>query len=61
MPGKYSSSEKKARIHAWRQEKVSMKEICACSGRAKVNSNESFNLSQRASSQLSPQAQFGGG
>ena len=35
MPGKYTSSEKKARILAWRQEKVSIKEICACSGRAK--------------------------
>ena len=35
MPGKYTSSEEKARILAWRQEKVSIKEICARSGRAK--------------------------
>ena len=35
MPGKYTSSEEKARILAWRQEKVSIKEICARSRRAK--------------------------
>ena len=35
MPGKYTSSEEKARILAWRQEKVPIKEICARSGRAK--------------------------
>ena len=35
MPGKYTSSEEKAGILAWRQEKVSIKEICACSRRAK--------------------------
>ena len=36
MPEKYTSSEEKARILAWTQEKVSMKEICARSGRAKL-------------------------
>ena len=35
MPGKYTSSEEKAKILAWRQEKVSIKEICARSRRAK--------------------------
>ena len=35
MPGKYTSSEEKARILAWRQEKVSIKEICARSRRVK--------------------------
>ena len=35
MPGKYTSSEEKARILAWRQEKVSIKEICARSRRTK--------------------------
>ena len=35
MPGKYTSSEEKARILAWKQEKVSIKEIYARSRRAK--------------------------
>ena len=35
MPGKYTNSEEKTRILAWRQEKVSIKEICVRSGSAK--------------------------
>ena len=35
MPGKYTSSEKKAQILAWRQKKVSIKEICPRSEKSK--------------------------
>ena len=38
MPGKYTSGEEKARILAWRQEKVPIRVMCEQSGRGKQTS-----------------------
>ena len=37
MPEKYTTSEEKARILAWRQEDVSIKLICERMGRGRAN------------------------
>ena len=61
MPGKYTSSEEKARILAWRQEKVSIKEICACSGRAKSTVMNLLTSAKGLPPNKVPKHRFGGG
>ena len=61
MPGKYTSSEEKARILAWRQEKVSIKEICVCSGRAKSTVMKLLASAKGLPPNKVPKHSFGGG
>ena len=61
MPGKYTSSEEKARILAWRQEKVPIKEICARSGRAKSTIMKLLASSKGLPVNTVPKHKFGGG
>ena len=61
MPGKYTSSEEKARILAWRQEKVSIKEICARSRRAKSTVMKLLASAKGLRPNKVPKYRFGGG
>ena len=61
MPGKYTSSEEKARILAWRQEKVSIKEICAHSRRAKSTVMKLLASAKGLPPNKVPKHRFGGG
>ena len=61
MPGKYTSSEEKARILAWRQEKVSIKEICARSRRAKSTAMKLLASAKGLPPNKVPKHRFGGG
>ena len=61
MPGKYTSSEEKARILAWRQEKVSIKEICARSRRAKSTVMKLLASAKGLPPNKVPKHRFGGG
>ena len=61
MPGKYTSSEERARILAWRQEKVSVKEICARSGRAKLTVMKLLASAKGLPLNKVPKHRFGGG
>ena len=61
MPGKYTSSEEKARILAWWQEKVPIKEICARSGRAKSTKMKLLASSKGLPVNTVPKHKFVGG
>ena len=61
MPGKYTSSEEKAKDLARRQEKVSLKEMCARSGRAKSTVMKLLASAVRLPPNKVPKHRFGGG
>ena len=61
MLGKYTSSEEKARILAWRQEKVFIKEIYARSRRAKSTVMKLLASAKGLPPNKVPKHRFGGG
>ena len=61
MPGKYISDEEKARVLAWRQEKMPIKVICERSGRGKATIMRLFAAAKELPNNTVPKHKFGGG
>ena len=61
MPGKYNSDEEKARIFAWRQEKIPIKVICERRGRGKATIVRLLAATKELQNNIVPKHKFCGG